>query len=107
MSAGPGFNTEDLLGILAFVTDLTVGPICAIVVGVALVLRNGWRGWRPILTVLGVLNVLIAGVIAVFAGSEGLGSLVAVVWLQLALALAVVACVNVRRSRNALFGVDS
>jgi len=106
-SAGPGFSIEDLLGLLAFVIDLTLGPICGIIVVVALVLRNGWRGWRPILTVLGVLNVMIAGVLAAFAGSDGLGTLVALVWLQLALALAVVVSVNVQRSREALFGVDS
>jgi hypothetical protein len=98
-SAAP-FSGGDMLAILAFAVDLAIGPLSLVVLAIVCAARIGWRPW---LAVLAVVNVLIAGVLVLF-DDGGLGSLVALAWVQLALAIAVLVLGTRPAWRTAVFG---
>lgn len=88
-ASGPALTNAELAGILLFLVDGVVGPLSAVVLAVALWKRRGGAWWRRLMAAVGILNVGVSGTLLALT-DEGLGLLAGLVWLQLAIAVAVV-----------------
>ncbi|HWB77078.1 MAG TPA: hypothetical protein VG755_19050 [Nannocystaceae bacterium] len=98
-SAAP-FDNADVIAILAFMIDVFVGPVSLVILAIAAIARIGWRRW---LTALAIVNLAIAAVL-VLLEDGGLGSFIALAWLQGLVAIAVLVVGRTPPWRDVVFG---
>lgn len=100
LASGPRFTTWDLIVIAAFLLDLAVAPLSALLLVIALGMRRG--GWPRLLLSVAAINLVLGGVLAL---SEPGGPLVtALLAGQALLAAAVIGVLRHPPARVRVFG---
>lgn len=102
LASGPRFTTWDLIVIAAFLLDMAVGPLSALLLVIALVLRRG--GWPRLMFNVAAINLALGGLLVL--SDQGSALLTALFAGQALVAAAVMWILRHPPARARIFGVD-
>jgi hypothetical protein len=100
LASGPRFTTWDLFVIAAFLLDMVVGPLSALLLVIALAMRRG--GWPRLMFSVAAINVALAGLLLLEDHGEPL--LTALLAVQAIVAVAVMGIVRHPPTCARIFG---
>lgn len=97
------FTQAEVVGLFAFLIDLGLGPLSALILLGALVFSNSGRAWGIFIGVTAGLNLLVASTILLTV-ADGLSWVVWIVVVQAVVSAAVLAIATRRPWRAVVFG---